>query len=127
MKKFKIWYQYLSRGIKTFKFVIKKKIGHEYGGIILYIQTYMIEESSKFFIPIIKFKVSNDIYWKPYKDYISEEALPNVTERNGNGTSEFVNIWFKVNEFNDIYNIKIIEKIKLDNALTDYLNYVQKK
>lgn len=118
----KIWYNYFIRGQKKFKFAKKIQFGHTFGGYKLHIQTYEVVESSKFIFPIIKISCKNNIYWKPFKIYISEEALPNITERNTKGNSEFTNIWFEVNDFNGFFDIKIIDKIKLDDVLTGILN-----
>ena len=122
MKYLKIWYEYFFRGRKVFKFVKDKVESYDFGGIKLSVQTYKVIESSKLFFPIISLTLEENIYWKPFKTYITEEALPNLTERNKNSKGLLVNVWFEVNNFSSIYGIKIIDKIKLDNALTEILN-----
>jgi hypothetical protein len=126
MKYLKIWFEYFSRGRKIFYFVKEVEEGEQYGGIQLHIQIYEVIESSILFLPMLKLSRKEFNFWKPFKINISEEALPNLTEYNKLGKEPFVNVWFEVEKFKDLYDLKIINKIRLDDIQTEILNNLYK-
>lgn len=124
--KIKIWLLYLLRDIKE-KIVLKEYYkDHNHGGILIVTQTYTVIEKPIGFLfwPILKQEVN--VFWKPFKIYISEEALPSIIENNRkNKACDLVNVWFELTSKFEIFSLNEItlkRKIKFEDVLTEILN-----
>lgn len=112
---------HIFKDIKEYNKVIRKLDGVLFGGVILEIVHYSIK-SNKFGIPSIS--LYSELYWKPLKEFISREVLTNNLEYNHNVKTPYVKVWFKIENriINSIYDIIIIEKIRLNSPHTQTLD-----
>jgi len=124
----KILYEYFANGKVEFKFIKEHNIDVSFGGIQLILLEYTVIPKTVFKLPyIIKKEI---IYWKPFKNVLSEEALPSLTENNKKSKEPYVNVWFILNEKinkGDLYSVQIDKKVKLNSSLTYILNFLVQK
>ncbi|HSH52260.1 MAG TPA: hypothetical protein VK982_11115 [Bacteroidales bacterium] len=121
MRIVKIIYDYLITDKQYFFFIDKIISGETSKGVQIQVTEYFITN----WLTINK---KTFVYWKPFKKYIREDALPSLTENNKKGKDPFVNVWFEIeNLFTDYNDLKISSKLNHKNPILNSLNKLLKE